>query len=244
MDHLYGERAIDVLRREGEVFGAAARRGLDPRVPTCPEWTMRDLVQHLGMVHRQKAEQVRGRHQERVRAVETPPTDDDTLLEWYDEGLARLLDVLSSTDPAEPVWSWRRDDRKAGFWRRRMVHETTVHRVDAQTAFGEVTHVDDDVATDGVDEVLAAFLVAFSRRDVGGDGRTVAVRTGERIWRVTPLADRVDLERAPGPSEATVSGEPSELYLWLWGRRPDGSVRMEGEASLAHSLRALIARLT
>ena len=223
---------------------ATARGGMTRPVPPCPGWVVRDVVAHVGMVHRGRAEQVRGRHQQRLENPTTAPDDDADLFAWYDEGLAGLVDVLAGTDPAEPVWTWKRDDRTAGFWRRRMAHETTVHRVDVQSAFGDVTHVDDDVAVDGIDEVLDAILAVFSRRNVGGDGRTAAVRTGEHIWRVTLGQDRVDLDRSPGPAAATVSGEPSELYLWLWGRRPDESVHIEGDRSLATWPRARIAALT
>ena len=32
--------------------------------------------------------------------------------------------------------------------------------------------------------------------------------------------------------DAVVSGEPSELLLWLWGRRPDSAVSQEGDTAL------------
>ena len=35
-----------------------------------------------------------------------------------------------------------------------------------------------------------------------------------------------------------MSGEASELYLWLWGRRPDSAVQLEGDADLLAGLRA------
>lgn len=235
---------LETLRREGELLATTARGGTGRPAPYCPGWAVRDVVAHLGQLHRMRAEQVGGRHQERIKEVPAAPDDEGMLLSWYDEGLADLVEVLTATDPAEPVWTWKRDDRTAGFWRRRMAHETTVHRVDVQSAFEDVTHVDDDLAVDGIDEVLDSILVVFSRREVGGDGRTTAVRTGGHIWRITPHQDRVDLDRSPGPAEATVSGEPSELYLWLWGRRPEGSVHIEGDRSLGTWPRARIARLT
>lgn len=40
---------IEVVAREGTLFAAAADRGgLDTPIPSCPEWDMRKLVQHLG----------------------------------------------------------------------------------------------------------------------------------------------------------------------------------------------------
>jgi hypothetical protein len=41
------------LQRDGVLLAdAAARAGMDARVPTCPEWVVRDLVRHQGDVHR------------------------------------------------------------------------------------------------------------------------------------------------------------------------------------------------
>ena len=45
---------IDALRTQGELMALAAGAGAGPDdpVPSCPEWTVRDLVRHLGGVHR------------------------------------------------------------------------------------------------------------------------------------------------------------------------------------------------
>lgn len=41
------------LRHEGEPLAATvAGADLDAAVPTCPQWVLRDLVRHVGMVHR------------------------------------------------------------------------------------------------------------------------------------------------------------------------------------------------
>jgi hypothetical protein len=121
-----------------------------------------------------------------------------------------------------------------------------VHRVDVESAFDQVTHVDDELAVDGIDEVLDLFL-AYQADDVGPDGPgrgTVAVRTGHRIWRLELQPDAVVVSREPGPAEALVSGEPGELYLWLWGRRPDSAVVLEGDENLLAGLRARLTVVT
>jgi hypothetical protein len=127
-----------------------------------------------------------------------------------------------------------------------MAQETAVHRVDVESAFEAVTSVADDLAVDGVDEVLDLFLV-YQAEDVGPDGPgrgTVAVRTGENIWRLTLSADDVALSREPGATDAVVSGEPSELLLWLWGRRPDSAVLLEGDGELLTGFRARLKVVT
>ena len=44
--------AIPTIRREADAFLVAARMGLEPQVPGCPDWTVGDLTYHLGCVHR------------------------------------------------------------------------------------------------------------------------------------------------------------------------------------------------
>ena len=44
---------IDELRREGELLAAAAARTPPTTaVPTCPGWSVADLLAHLGATHR------------------------------------------------------------------------------------------------------------------------------------------------------------------------------------------------
>ena len=45
-------------------------------------------------------------------------------------------------------------------------------------------------------------------------------------------------------SHATVSGEPSELLLWLWGRRPLSAVTVEGDEAVIAELRERLSLAT
>jgi hypothetical protein len=47
----------------------------------------------------------------------------------------------------------------------------------------------------------------------------------------------VGVADGPAPADATVSGEPSEVLLWLWGRRPDSAVRVEGAPAVLAGFR-------
>src|SRR3954451_6676162 len=79
---------------------AAAAAGLDARVPTCPEWSVRDLVGHLGAVHRWAASFVAEARTEPPRngdGLERAPADDE-LLPWFHAGHEQLADVLDKAD--------------------------------------------------------------------------------------------------------------------------------------------------
>ena len=59
--------------------------------------------------------------------------------------------ALAGIDPDTPVWNWSpRPD--AGFYFRRMLHETSVHRWDAENAVSDTRPVDGEQGRDGVDE--------------------------------------------------------------------------------------------
>ncbi len=217
---------------------------LDAAVPTCPGWTVRDALVHTGSVFSHKVVSIRtGRRPPSADDWDQGPTagaDLDTVLRWFRERRDELLLELTSREPREQVWTWHEDHQDVAFWCRRMAQEAAVHRVDVESGTGAESPVDHDLAVDGVDEVLDWFL-CYQADDVGSDGPgrgTVAVRTADRIWRLTLTADTVDIARLPGASDSVVSGEASELYLWLWGRRPDSAVRLEGDAALLAGFRA------
>src|SRR2546426_3252289 len=97
---------LAALRRDGEVLaGVAADTDLDAPVPTCPEWCLRDLVRHLGGVHRWATTY--------VTTARTTPLDDDgdlerlvdgwpsdaDLAEWFARGHAALVAGLGFAPP-------------------------------------------------------------------------------------------------------------------------------------------------
>jgi hypothetical protein len=66
-------------------------------------------------------------------------------------------------------------------------------------------------------------------------GQRVAVKTGGRAWRVVLDREATTVSGGDGSVDATVTGQPSDMLLWLWGRQPDDSVEMSGDRD-AHRL--------
>ncbi len=228
------------LRRDAERMIELAPQNLDAPVPACPGWTVGEAFVHTGSVYSHKVAC--------MRMPEGPQSEDDwdhgpgegqDPGEWFRERLDELTGELTARGPEAKAYTWYDDDQTVGFWFRRMAQETAVHRVDVESGFDAVSPVADDLAVDGIDEVLDWFL-RYQNEDVGPDGPgrgTVAVRTGDHIWRTTLTADEAQLAREPGPADAVVAGEPSELLLWLWGRRPDSAVTREGDEELLRAFR-------
>jgi uncharacterized protein (TIGR03083 family) len=237
---------LDVLVAEGELMADTAD-GAPPDlpIPSRPTSTLADTVRHVGGVFRMVAARLRGGNGP-VQWESSPPPG-GALVEFLRGGLHDLVDELSS-HPADAVCNtWWPLDQTYGFWRRRMAHEATIHRVDLQTATGtEILTIPDDVAVDGVDEALTLWF-AHRLSVIGVSGSSefkVAVHSGGRTWLVTSHGDNKAAWRAaPADAEsaqATVSGDPMTLYLWLWGRYPFNAVRITGDMDAVAALWALL----
>ncbi|MYS52188.1 maleylpyruvate isomerase family mycothiol-dependent enzyme, partial [Streptomyces sp. SID6013] len=180
---------VEILDREGALLAAAAEAaGTDAEVPTCPGWRVRDLLRHTGMVHRWATELVAEGHTGPRRADDPPALDGGPLLSWFREGHERLVGTLAGAEPGVRCWHFLPAPSPLAFWARRQAHETTVHRIDAESARGgEPTAVGADFAVDGIDELLCAFH-ARPKSAVRTEGpRTLRVRATDApdaVWTV------------------------------------------------------------
>ena len=97
---------LSCLATDGVAVADAAAGHLDRPVDSCPEWTVRQLVAHLGSTH-SWARAVVGARGERVsRSRRDPaPEDDAALLRWYRAGVGELVKALS-VDPETPAWTF------------------------------------------------------------------------------------------------------------------------------------------
>ncbi len=241
---------LDHIRSDSALVAGAARRRLDPEVPCCEGWTVRDLVGHLGEVQRHKELIVR----DLLTEPPEQPIDipDGNLVDWFEEGAAMLFDTLAAADPSEPVWTWS-DDQTVGFWYRRMAQEALIHRVDAEQSFGTVSGVDDELAADGVAELIAVMLTGLPDwATFDTTGQTVCLSIPGRSWSLeegrfsgtspatgNTYEDLLAFETAsPRADIATsISGDAAAMDLWLWGRGPIDELTVDGDAGLADTLR-------
>jgi uncharacterized protein (TIGR03083 family) len=232
---------LAALRREGDLLAmAAARTDLDTPIPTCPEWRMRDLVLHVGDVHRWAATHVAEGRTKPIQKAELaevagPLPDDEGLLDWFREGHARLLHTLESAEPDTECWTFLPAPSPVAFWARRQAHETGIHRVDAESPGGadRITPFDPDFAIDGIEELLFGFLSRPDDNLAVDPPRTLFLRAtdidGEWLVR---LGEPVEIVRDHGEADCTVRGPASELHRLLWNRRSHDGLDVEGDASL------------
>ena len=157
-ERYYAEIAASTASLGAVVDGA----DLTLRVPTCPDWTLRQLATHVGRAQRWAAQIVSLRSAEAIAFREVPggriPDDPAEHAGWLRAGADRLIAAVGQAEDV-PVWAFGRQ-RPASFWARRMTHETAVHCADAQItvsgAEGQPTApaIAADVAADGIDEWL------------------------------------------------------------------------------------------
>src|SRR6516162_6200240 len=212
-------------------------------IPTCPEWTLRQLVTHVGRAHRWAAEITRTRSDAFIPFREVPdgrlPDDRAEQPKWLRAGAAR-----EAGD--DRVWTFT-GQAPAGFWIRRMAHETLVHRADAQLAAGAEPEpvIEAEVAADAIDE----WLMLLTGGNVGNAGeRTKALPAGAALhihatdgglggrgeWMIRHDAGGLTVEPGHGKGDAALSGPAASLLLVLMRRRPvsDPAVTVYGDSAV------------
>jgi uncharacterized protein (TIGR03083 family) len=234
----------------GDLRDAAASVELTVPVPTCPGWTMGDLVFHVAEVYLHKVTVMRtGQWPE-----QWPPPGQahEAELPMLGRAYGELIAEFRTRQPTDPTPTWYDPDETVAFWIRRMAQETVVHRIDAELAAGlPVTPVPDDLAVDGVDEILKRFLgydaEALARVEGGhlaGDSGqdTITVLAGQTAWTVRPSPHEVVVTDGPGENpRVVIQAAPDPMLRWLWGRAGDNTVRLTGEQAWAGYLRRMLA---
>jgi uncharacterized protein (TIGR03083 family) len=222
---------------------AAVCEGADPSTPvaTCPGWDLAELQRHLGTVNRWAAAMVERGSQQRLGREDVDwdePADPRRLPAWLAEGADVCEQAFRAADPSFAMWAWGWP-KTAGFWPRRMIHESGVHRADAELALGRQPSFDDEVAADGVDELLdnlphAAYF-APNVAELRGDGEVLAFVTPSASWRIDLQPTGFAWERGDGTADASLlAATPGELLLTLYRRREPAPGEITGDGSLVH----------
>ena len=221
-------------RRLTEVVGTT---DLDLQVPSCPQWTVRDLGHHIGEVQWYWAENVRARNaDERSGASLTALPDDAELLAWMGWCTESLVGALDESGPDAPCWTWWAAPRTAGAVARHQAQEAAVHRWDAEGvgAPGSGGPLPDGLAGDGVPEFVE-IMIGPAAEVLSGAVTLVASDVGER-WRV----EGASATRRPGATkEAELKATASELVLMLYRRLPVPDADVVGDPLLVASLLSL-----
>ncbi|MFH9132626.1 maleylpyruvate isomerase family mycothiol-dependent enzyme [Streptomyces sp. NPDC017524] len=237
----------EILAQTDALRAVLTGADLTATVPTCPDWTLRELAVHVGGAHRWVGEIVRTRAtddvpEDKVPGIAGPDGDAPAALDaWLAEGAAATVAALREAGPDAGVWTWAWE-RRAAFWARRMTHETVVHRADAALAARAPYTVDADVAADTIEEWLR--IVSFSQE--GGDPEAAELVGGGRSlhlhatdvpgaeWLIEFGDDRFTWRHAHDRATVALRGPLTDLMLVFNRRLEPTSPRVEvlGDAAL------------
>jgi uncharacterized protein (TIGR03083 family) len=221
MDHVEHCDLLDIeIENFAHILDAAP---LESRVPSCPDWSVKDLAQHLGVIHRW-AEHL-------VRSGATAYESSDSMNldqgpvgpDWIRDGGARLVTTLRASDPDHAMWAWGLDQH-ARFWSRRQLHETLIHRMDLELAMGLSPETETRIAIDAIDEFLVNLKSAegFSPkvRGLRGTGEVlhVGITNADADWSIKFWPDGFHLSHDTETPTASLRGPATDVLLLLYRR--------------------------
>jgi uncharacterized protein (TIGR03083 family) len=230
------------IRRIAEL---AAETDMGTAVPNCPGWDLARLIDHVAQVYVRNTGLVRelGTRAVDLRMIDPGrPADWSEVPAWFLRIGAELVAVLREADPDAPMFAWGRD-KHVRFWIRRMLNETTIHRMDAEAAARVESRIEPAVAVDIVDELLDLLPYAeYFRpevRELHGDGETIHLHAtdlegtglpGE--WLITLEPNGFRWSRAHVKGAVAVRGTVRDLVQFVYGRRKQSELDVFGDLSL------------
>jgi uncharacterized protein (TIGR03083 family) len=250
-DQCDGATAVDVdyvgaLLDQNRLLGELIRDAdLVTPVPSCPGWTLGQLLRHVGRGDRWAAQMISDRattvlDPQQVRDGK-PPSDVDGAVEWLHGSARSVIDAVDEAGPDTPIWTFI-GPRPSAWWIRRRLHEATVHRADAALALGVDYRLDDSLAADGISE----WLDLVAARSPASDPMPLAEGlvlhlyatdeglgvTGE--WTVRGSGNAVSWEHGHRKGTVTLRGPSTDLLLTITGRRTadESGVQILGDGSV------------
>ncbi|MFJ3830139.1 maleylpyruvate isomerase N-terminal domain-containing protein [Streptomyces sp. NPDC090046] len=250
---------LQLIDERSTAFRAAVASApsLDVQVPTCPEWTLFDLAQHIGEGRRDWAATVAAGPTSAKSVVEgspAAPREREALLAWLAESTEQLLDALRKAGPDRGCWAWwetLQSPHTSGAVARHQLQQLAVHTYDAQITVGAPQPLPEEVALDSVDEFLSTCVATTSAWP--HKPAVIDFHASEgRSWRLSLSADGARSARLPEPGtmpatsagqdpDAAVAyfsarGTASELVFILYNRIPIDSLKLDGDRGVFEQL--------
>ncbi|QFG26804.1 maleylpyruvate isomerase family mycothiol-dependent enzyme [Actinomadura sp. WMMB 499] len=221
---------------------AASGPAPDTTVPTCPEWTLRDLVGHVGQAHRWAADMFRtGGTTVAVELPRDAPADQAEWAAWLRAGAAEA--VAAQAANAGPVAHPVMGEAPSAMWLRRMLNDTSVHHADAAITAGVPFAIAADLAADEITETFAHLTAPAAAQfkpelaELRGAGETLCLRADEPSvpgWLITRGPDAAIVEYGARDADMTIAGPVRDLML-VFARRlapEDAAVKVTGDRAL------------
>jgi uncharacterized protein (TIGR03083 family) len=212
-------------------------------VPTCPGWTLTDLVGHIGATQRWVTRLVAERVSDPGAAFslgwESPPGP-SSWSDWLVEGAEGAAATLAAATDGREVFDPSGGGDGVGYWSQRIFGEIAVHRIDAAFTLGRAYVIDPLLAAAAIEDWLgtmassgwAANVPGFAEA-MRGHGETIAwvAEDADRAWLLRRTDAPLVLTRERGDADVTILGPAHELLQVVSRRRAldaAGSSRVVG----------------
>ncbi|KOV79419.1 maleylpyruvate isomerase family mycothiol-dependent enzyme [Nocardia sp. NRRL S-836] len=244
----YRERLATIVSETSLLVSAVDGADLSVPVPSCPDWTLNQLLRHVGHAHRWVAQMVGERFPEIDRSLSKAHSVSgyagetaDVLGPWLTEGAALISDTLLAADPQDMIAVVLPGVPGPDFWSRRMAHETVVHRWDAAQALGLPFEVAPSLADDGLHEWMTTIQrIIFTLRPEAtpllGTGVLYfeATDTGAQ-WTVDLTGNTAQVTEGEQQWSASLRAPAFDLLLTLLQRRPPADLEATGDHALLNN---------
>lgn len=254
---LSAERRREALQDHTERLAECARAaGSEASVPTCPGWTVSNLVEHVGQTQHWVSEIVERRITD---PAELPtemvelPAEPQAWPAWLSGAAARAATACSDTALEAAVFNAAGDSRTgAQFWLHSLLNEAVIHGFDAAAAAGHDHDLDADIAAELITNhltMLASPTWAAQRPEsaaaMRGNSETLHLHATDEPslgdageWHIERHPDGVRWQPRHGTADVTVRGPAKSLLLVLTRRRPltgghADHVTVDGDVELA-----------
>lgn len=231
------DERLDAVEKEADRLAEVAQSRFLAPVPSCPEWLVRDLLDHLSGVLGFWTVQVAAADPDKRH--EFDQGEDLAGQQLIDDLLARARDLngaLRHAGPESPCWNWSGRDLSANWVARRMSLEIAVHRYDGELSAGETTEVPLPLAVDGLAERIYVHLsndVADEPEATLGGSLCLACTDADAAFVVEVARGRLHVRDTAGPASAFVRAPASDLFLFSWNRLPLERLSVTGDREVA-----------
>ncbi len=232
------------LLEQTRAFGDLIRPAdLATPVPTCGDWTLKQLFRHLGRGNLWAAQIIGDRRSQPLDPRDVvggrPPDDRGEAIDWLNDGAQAVIDAVARVGSDFRVWTFL-GARPAGWWVRRRLHEATVHRADAALALGAEFDLSPELAADALSEWIDRVCVDARRPPALDRGQSIHLHaTDDRLgptgeWSIVHDEEGLGWSHTHGKGSVAVRGPAKDLLLAAVRRRTVADVGLEifGDATV------------
>lgn len=202
-------------------------------IPTCPEWTLTDLVDHVGATQRWVSRLVGEGISDAGTAFsigwESAPANPSEWGSWLLDGAQGVKATFAGATDDRVVWDPSGGGDGVAFWSQRAFGEISVHRIDAAFALDRDYQIAPTLAVAGIEDWLSTMASSGWAANVPGfadamrgAGQTIAwvADDVDQAWLLQRTEAPLVLTHDRGDADVTIQGPARELLQVVSRRLP------------------------